>query len=49
MTFEECVERGCNDSIIHVDFMIGAEDLSVIAVDKDGKETPLFVNGNWAF
>ena len=49
MTFEECVEKGCNDSIIHVDFMIGAEDLSVIAVDKDGKETPLFVNGNWAF
>lgn len=49
MTFEECVEKGCNDSIIHVDFMIGAEDLSVIAVDKDGKETPLFVDGNWAF
>ena len=49
MTFEECVEKGCNDSIIHVDFMIGAEDLSVIAVDKEGKETPLFVNGNWAF
>ena len=49
MTFEECVERGCNDSIIHVDFMIGAPDLSITAVDKDGKETPLFVNGNWAF
>lgn len=49
MTFEECVEKGCNDSIIHVDFMIGSEDLSVIAVDKSGKETPLFVDGNWAF
>ena len=49
MTFEECVQRGCNDSIIHVDFMIGAPDLSITAVDKDGKETPLFVNGNWAF
>lgn len=49
MTFEECVEKGCNDSIIHVDFMIGAEDLSVIAVDKSGKETPLFADGNWAF
>lgn len=49
MTFEECVERGCNDSIIHVDFMIGAPDLSVIAVDKNGKETPLFIDGNWAF
>ena len=49
MSFEECVEKGCNDSIIHVDFMIGAPDLSVIAVDKEGRETPLFVNGNWAF
>ncbi len=49
MTFEECVEKGCNDSIIHVDFMIGAEDLSVIGVDKSGNETPLFKNGNWAF
>lgn len=49
MTFEECVEKGCNDSIIHVDFMIGAPDLSVIGVDKNGKETPLFVDGNWAF
>ncbi len=49
MTFEECVEKGCNDSIIHVDFMIGAEDLSVIGIDNSGKETPLFVNGNWAF
>lgn len=49
MTFEECVEKGCNDSIIHVDFMIGAPDLSVIAVDKNGKETPLFADGNWAF
>ncbi|MBR3988867.1 MAG: aminopeptidase [Clostridia bacterium] len=49
MTFEECVEKGCNDSIIHVDFMIGAPDLSVIGVDSNGKETPLFVDGNWAF
>lgn len=49
MSFEECTEKGVNDSIIHVDFMIGSEDLSVIGVDKDGKETQLFVNGNWAF
>jgi len=49
LSFEECVEMGCNDSIIHVDFMIGAEDLSVIGVDKNRKETALFIDGNWAF
>lgn len=49
MTFEECTEKGVNDSIIHVDFMIGSEDLSVIGVDASGKETPLFIEGNWAF
>lgn len=49
LSFEECVEMGCNDSIIHVDFMIGSEDLSVIGIDKQGNEIPLFVNGNWAF
>lgn len=49
MSFEQCVEQGVNDSIIHEDFMIGSEDLSVIGVDADGKETELFKNGNWAF
>lgn len=49
LTFEQCVEKGVNDSIIHEDFMIGSEDLSVIGVDANGKETQLFVNGNWAF
>lgn len=49
MSFEECVEKGVNDSIIHVDFMIGSKDLSVVGIDKEGKETPLFVDGNWAF
>lgn len=49
LTFEQCVEKGVNDSIIHEDFMIGSEDLSVIGMDANGKETQLFENGNWAF
>ncbi|PWM29222.1 MAG: hypothetical protein DBX40_00310, partial [Clostridiales bacterium] len=34
-------------SMIHVDFMVGAADLSVTGW-KDGKATPIFVNGTWA-
>ena len=48
-SFEECRDMGINDSIIHEDFMIGSEDLSIIGVDKDGKETQIFIDGNWAF
>lgn len=48
-TLEECREKGINDSIIHVDFMIGSEDLSIDAVTRDGKTVPIFRDGNWAF
>ena len=49
MTLEQCHEAGINDSMIHVDFMIGSEDLSIIAHLRDGGETEIFKNGNWAF
>ena len=48
-TLEECRALGINDSIIHVDFMIGSEDLSIDAVDAQGKLHPIFRDGNWAF
>lgn len=48
-TMEECRAMGLNHSMIHVDFMIGTEDLSVDAVTRDGKTVPVFRNGNWAF
>ena len=40
---------GVNDSIIHVDFMIGTEDLEIDALCEDGTVVPVFRNGNWAF
>ena len=46
---EECKARGINDSIIHVDFMIGTRDMSIVGVTKDGKRVPIFENGTWAF
>ena len=48
-TLEEIREAGVNESMIHVDFMIGTEDLSVTGITKDGKEVEIFRNGNWAF
>ena len=48
-TLEECHEMGINDSMIHIDFMIGTADLSIDAVCEDGSVAPVFRNGNWAF
>ena len=48
-TLEECRALGINDSMIHVDFMIGSEDLNITAITNEGKEIAVFKNGNWAF
>ena len=48
-TLEECREMGLNESMVHEDFMIGAEDLDIDAHTRDGKIVPIFRNGNWAF
>ncbi len=47
MTNEECRALGVNDSMIHVDFMIGADDMEITGY-KDGKAVPIFINGTWA-
>jgi aminopeptidase len=48
-TDEQIKEMGINDSALHVDFMIGTKDLSVIGVRKDGSEFEIFKDGLWAF
>lgn len=48
MTREQLAERGLNYSINHVDFMVGTQDLSIVGITADGKEIPVFVNGNFA-
>ena len=49
MTKDELKARGVNTSMTHVDFMVGSEDLEITGVTHDGKEVPVFVNGNFAF
>lgn len=48
-TLDECRAKGINDSQIHEDFMIGSEDLSITAHTRDGRDVPIFKDGNWAF
>ena len=48
-TNEEMKEMGINDSAIHVDFMIGTKDMSIVGITKGGEEFPIFVDGLWAF
>ena len=48
-TLEECRSLGINESMIHVDFMIGSEDMDIDAVCRDGSVVPVFRSGNWAF
>ena len=49
LTDEQCKERGINDSMIHVDFMIGSRDMSIVGITKDGKRVQIFKDGTWAF
>ncbi len=48
-TLQECQEMGINDSMIHVDFMIGCDTMDIDAITADGKVIPVFRQGNWAF
>lgn len=48
-TEDQCHEMGINDSIIHEDFMIGTEDMTITALCESGKEIKIFEKGEWAF
>ncbi|MCC3373286.1 aminopeptidase [Cohnella sp. REN36] len=45
---EELRERGINDSLTHVDFMIGGPALDIDGILPDGTAVPIFRAGNWA-
>lgn len=49
MSQEELAENGLNESITHVDFMIGSSEMNIDGITADGKTEPIFRNGNWAF
>ncbi|BAK15042.1 leucyl aminopeptidase [Solibacillus silvestris StLB046] len=49
MSSDELKAHGLNESITHVDFMIGSELMNIDGVTADGQSEPVFRNGNWAF
>ena len=49
MSRDELVAHGVNQSLTHVDFMIGADDLCITGITKSGEEVEVFVDGRWAW
>ena len=48
LSSEEAKEKGINDSMIHVDFMVGTKDLNIVGVDANGNKHQIFKDGEWA-
>ena len=49
MDVESLKKEGANDSLIHVDFMIGDKTTNVIGVKDNGEKIDIFKDGNFAF
>lgn len=49
LSVEELYKLGGNDSLNHVDFMFGSEDMSIIGKTYDGQYIEVFKDGNFVF
>lgn len=49
LTAEDWKKMNFNESMNHVDFMIGSEDLEIVGTTFDGQKVQIFKNGTWAF
>ncbi|HEY4760549.1 MAG TPA: aminopeptidase, partial [Thermoguttaceae bacterium] len=49
MSSEQFAAAGGNESIVHVDFMVGSDQLDIDGLSKDGKAEPVLRKGEWAF
>ena len=47
MSKEELERCGVNDSLVHEDFMIGTEDLSIVGITASGERVEVFACGNF--
>ncbi|MBN1303602.1 MAG: aminopeptidase [Anaerolineales bacterium] len=46
---EEFAEHGGNNSLIHIDFMIGSNEMDIDGITEDGTVEPVMRDGLWAF
>lgn len=49
MSKDELSKHGLNDSITHVDFMVGSAEMDIDGILEDGTREAIFRKGNWAF
>jgi aminopeptidase len=49
MSEEDFGAAGGNDSLIHVDFMMGSDEMDIDGILPDGSAEPVFRGGEWAF
>ncbi len=49
MSSKELAEAGVNDSIIHVDFMVGSEKIDIDGIHANGNTEPIMRGGAWQF
>src|SRR5271156_5613590 len=49
LTPEKLAARGANDSLIHVDWMIGSGRMDVDGINANGNAEPLMRQGEWVF
>ncbi|MDE3028229.1 MAG: aminopeptidase, partial [Paracoccaceae bacterium] len=48
LTPEQIAAQGGNSSIIHIDWMIGSDQIDIDGIFADGSRTPVFRKGEWA-
>jgi aminopeptidase len=48
ITPEEVERRGGNKSVIHIDWMIGSDQIDIDGIAQDGSITPVMRKGEWA-
>ena len=48
LTPEQLAAKGANESLIHVDWMIGSEEMDVDGIASNGKAEPVLRKGEWA-
>ena len=48
MSEEELQQHGMNTGTVHVDFMIGSDQMNIDGIKQDGTIVPIFRNGDWA-
>ena len=48
LTKEEIISKGGNSSMIHIDWMIGSNQIDIDGIEEDGSKIPVFRKGQWA-